>query len=259
VDFPDAGGTNRVGFRFDPDAGAELYTAGIRVVLTEANHIRIIPTVTANQARLEIRNLLNVATLADIGFNGSDNLELRNFINSGHVEVRADTSAGVETLMAQFDPDAESSIRHTDGLIRARTAATGLTVRGDGANSGNITIEDTVPNSLLHFDVTASEYQVRGFINANPMRFTLDDTGGTTRDTLLLDPDADVKLYQVGVEVVHTVTAATGGLEANNTETGGGFRCDCERYQYCRAEGSWVSSFQYDYELTRLGGWRGGR
>jgi hypothetical protein len=49
------------------------------------------------------------------------------------------------------------------------------------------------------------------------------DSGTVTRNLFRGDPDAASELFQVGVSVARTLTAALGGLEANNTLTGAGF------------------------------------
>jgi hypothetical protein len=124
--------------------------------------------------------------------------------------------------MAAFDPDGPSEFYH-DGALRAYTSAVGLILRGDGANSGSFVMEDTGPTTIFHIDVVAGEVQIRSFIDSNTIRFIGDDVGNFQRNMILMDPDADVKLYQVGVEVARTTTAALGGFFANNTLTGAGF------------------------------------
>jgi hypothetical protein len=142
-------------------------------------------------------------------------------VDSSLLVIRGNNSVSATVECAVFDPDGFAQLKFA-GAVTLETRLEGIRVRGDGAATANLTMEGSGGVALLHFDVT-TEYQVRGFINGNSMRFTLDDAGGTTRDTLILDPDADVKLFQVGVEVARTTTAALGGFFANNTLTGAGF------------------------------------
>ena len=70
---------------------------------------------------------------------------------------------------------------------------------------------------------TEAKMHLANLINGQPIEFRADDLGGTPRVLILADPDADVKLYESGVETFRTVPAASGGAEANNLSTGGGF------------------------------------
>jgi hypothetical protein len=206
----------------DPDDDVQLYHPG-------SNLIAFRTTATGADVRVDAAGDPSLTLTEDATISArfqhvasTDITILKNEIDSGHVQVRGEDSGSVDTLMAAFDPDGPSELYH-DGLLRAYTGAVGWTLRGDGASSGNFTMEDTGVATIFHIDVTASEVQIRSFIDSNTVRFVGNDSGSAQRNMILMDPDADVKLYQVGVEVVHTLTAAAGGLEANNTLTGAGF------------------------------------
>ncbi len=66
-------------------------------------------------------------------------------------------------------------------------------------------------------------FLIRNEIHGGNVELAAEDTGGVLRKILEGDPDDDVKLFDEGVEVAHTVPPADGGLEVDNQDTGAGF------------------------------------
>jgi hypothetical protein len=174
----------------------------------------------------------NVLLLME-GSTGVDHMAMRGestrviwdgLVDSSLLLIRGANSVSASVECATFDPDAEVQLKFA-GATTLLTRLEGIRVRGDGADTGNITIEDTGVATVFHIDVVAGITQIRSFINGNVINIIGDDTGGTTRNLITMDPDGanSVELYEVGVSVARTTTAALGGLFANNTLTGAGY------------------------------------
>jgi hypothetical protein len=217
----DAGGVAREMLRMDPDNSVDLSFAGVVTAETVAEGFGA-RSAAADPVFQLIENISLRGTWRHVIATGVS--ELRNREISGHVQIRATDLLSADVPLITGDPDGPVELYH-DALLRAYTNSVGLTLRGDGADSGNFTMEDTGVATIFHIDVTAGITQIRSFINANVINIVGDDTGAVTRNLITMDPDGanSIELYEVGVSVARTATAALGGLFANNTLTGAGF------------------------------------
>jgi len=121
-----------------------------------------------------------------------------------------------------------------NGAQVAASVADGLSIRTDIVAATPPTTE-AVTGKLSIFDLDGTDtLAFVGFNGSNSALFENlmhgggielagENTSGVRKTILIGDPDADVKLYQAGIEVSRTLTAAAGGFEVNNTLTGGGF------------------------------------
>jgi len=147
----------------------------------------------------------------------SPNLIIENLMTGGAIELRSGPSSSVSffvgggTLRAAasllpsfFDIFADGNSDTEPHLLQLKDS------------SGNVKAELgwTNAETKLHLanNINGQELELRGF-----------DFGGNPRVYLLADPDADVKLFHDGVEVLRTVATADGGLEIDNQDTGVGF------------------------------------
>jgi len=219
----DAGGVGRIMQIMDPDAGVALHVLGVRGFLTRTNDVQIIPTVTANLAKLQLTGLLGTPVQANIGFDGGTALEIRNLVDGGAIEIRGDTGAGAETLLGVFDADTGFQLNHTDGLIRARSATTGIFVRGDGAASASLFLEGSGGVLVAQIDVGAV-FDIYNLVDGINMQIRGNDAGTVIRTMIDMDPDNDLDIYHpsAGTVNIRTVVAASGGATVNNALTGAG-------------------------------------
>jgi hypothetical protein len=143
-------------------------------------------------------------------------------VDSSHLIIRGNNAVSATVECARFDPDAEVRLRF-NGAIVFETHAVGINVRGDGADSANITFEDNGPGDIGQIDISGSTMLIECQVNSNPINLVGRSSASVVRQLIQCDPDDDIAFFDVGVEVARTLPAASGGFEANNTLTGAGF------------------------------------
>lgn len=150
------------------------------------------------------------------------NFQFDGFLNSTEFQFQSRDSGGTIRQLLHMDPDNGLELYWgATGAIRAATTLDGLDVLGtllDVDNSGAATLtavlaRNSAGGARLSVDATTALMRVSQTSSAGAFEDTWVD--GTR--------NGDVGLYNNNVRVARTVTAANGGLEANNTETGGGF------------------------------------
>ena len=155
-----------------------------------------------------------------VGFNetiGQTALELKNFVHGGPVQLVGETAAGLERVLFFIDPDQAGpqvfGLLDNDPTVDASIQDARMTFRNP--SSTNIW--------QIGFLEGTNDFSIKLFQDTGILR--LRGSNAANADTLLatFDPVADAKLFQAGVEVFRTDTAANGGAEANNTATGAGF------------------------------------
>ena len=195
---------------------------------------------SANNVRVSAE-LLGVA---EIRSDGNVDNEIRAIVGTyadqtvrwGLGQPTANVNLILENLMTGGDirvisgPASSVSLRPDGGTLRlvASSLAGQVDVFADGATDTEqhfIQLKDSGGNIKGSWGWTSTEAKMhlRNNINGQPIELRGDDFGGTPRVLLLADPDADVKLFNIGVETFRTVAAASGGAEANNLDTGAGF------------------------------------
>lgn len=147
--------------------------------------------------------------------------------NHGQLWVR---SVSPNELMytddAGNDFDLQSTLYFTS-TIRAIAGSSGLLVRSDGSTdtelrSINLQHADGTNRAIIRHN-SDPDLLIRNQIHGGNLLLEAEDSGGAIRSLVSGDPDDDVKLFDVGVEVARTLPAASGGFEVNNTLTGAGF------------------------------------
>jgi hypothetical protein len=109
------------------------------------------------------------------------------------------------------------------GVFTARTVAEGFAARSAAADPVFQLLENTSLRATWRHVIATGISELRNREASGNVQIR--GTDGTVSDVLLaeFDPDGASSLYHDAAEVVHTITAAAGGLEANNTLTGAGF------------------------------------
>lgn len=152
-------------------------------------------------------------------FNGA-NLLFDGFQNSLEFQFQSRDSGGTIRQLLHMDPDNGLELYWgATGTIRGLTVATGFEVPGtllDLNNSGAATAAE--------LRVRNSEGGMKFVIDGGNFQLIQTTSAGVTEDEWISGlQNGAVALFNNNVSVARTVTAANGGLEANNTETGGGF------------------------------------
>lgn len=206
---------------------------------------------------------------ARIGFDGTDAaMRVKCFTEGGAIELIGQATGGGEQVLFGGDPDGAADLYY-DGVIKAITETTGLNVAGSVTASAPPTTElvDTaIELSDLGGDV---QLAVLGFSLTNDLRLTNNmregqilltgtATAGTPRNLASFDPDADASLYHIGSQVLRTLTAAAGGVEANNTLTGAGFERVLTTGDLATAPVTWMkqktaNEFRFNNSVTADG------
>lgn len=169
-----------------------------------------------------------------IGFDGVDAaLSIKNFAEGGDIRLIGQATGGGENTILQADPDTFAALYH-NGAQKIQTAVRGASLSGGVAAADPPTTE-AVNTELVLLDLdsdtilgqlgfnTTNDLRINNVMREGAIFLTGTATAGTPRNLASFDPDADAILYHVGTSVARTITAATGGLEVNNQETGAGF------------------------------------
>jgi hypothetical protein len=219
----DAGGTSRTLFFGSPDGVARINYAGTQRIAALSGGAGIYSdgnTLTGSR-RLDFY-LENGTRTCWIGNDSSDILWLRSDVTSGRIIIAGVDSSVSYSPMFDGDPDGEVSVYY-DGIETLTTEVDGIGVvsstsspsiglytNGKGAKQGEIT-------------ATVTQLKVLNQAHGALVVLSGEDLGGTERTILSGDPDGQLQLMHNGSITTRTVSAATGGLEINNTESGGGF------------------------------------
>ncbi len=139
-------------------------------------------------------------------------LILENLISNGNIDVIPGTSGEVRAVI--------------NSVPYLRVISGGSRFRGTVDNNAqvfwtNIAGLDRASSGFLMSDT----YLLANLIESPGIayRFEGEAAGPVTRTMMEMDPDADWSAFHQGVETVHTVTPANGGLEVDNQDTGVGF------------------------------------
>jgi len=184
-----------------------------------------ITTDNLNAGMVLVESDVMVATpyLEDYLFNILTDLNaINDEIVAGAVSDGANVGTGAEVFQEKNGSilefrtlvSADGSVVITQGADEIDLAASSLT---DG----------TVANSLLTWDAVSGDWdefkELAISFSGGLTTFLSEDSVGAQVTSLTIDGDADVALFFDGAEVMRTLAAASGGLEANNTLTGAGF------------------------------------
>jgi hypothetical protein len=143
---------------------------------------------------------------------------------TGGSRFQIDQVVGVPdvTTLGQIGQNAMLTMTSTEIVTLGNIlSGSGRTIIGGGLDDR---VDFTADSSnILRMQHIAGDWAFHSMTNGDTVRAQADQGGGSTVDLWIGDPDADMKLFQSGTEVARTITAATGGFQANNTLTGAGF------------------------------------
>ena len=168
----------------------------------------------------DIQNSLNIGNIAGPALNPH--------LAFDAATIQAKASAAVSALALSIQPLGGIVSLGAAGVTRAATAPSGIFgVLSDGNTDAEsrlvvLTHQDGTARAQLGHPATDT-LEVRNLIDAGFVQLIGNDPGSVARIVFQGDPDGAGSLYYVGVEVVRTENASNGGLEVNNTLTGGGF------------------------------------
>jgi hypothetical protein len=197
-----------------------------------------------------------------IGHETGSVFHIRSESHGQNITVSAEDAGGIVRTLISGDPDGDSFARATrhftiqtniteDALVatqnadvalfyndikKLRTDAFGAAILAN-INTATPPTTEAVNGRLWFRDLADNDdlgyvgYQgsnvllIQNLMHAGKIAFQAETTAGVSRKMLELLPNGgpSVTLLEVGVAVVQSKTASTGGLEVNNTLTGGGF------------------------------------
>jgi hypothetical protein len=207
----------------DPDADVEIYHP-----LTD----RIALRTTDLGADILGEN----TTTSELGFFSTDGLTERarirtdpssaqfsSRVNGNGISLRVLSGAGAEQVgVSVSGSTGVTDIRWT-GLIRAFTASSGLTIRGNAATNVIALWQGSTAVSIFAMRGEGTQTIWDSLVDSSHLIIRGNNSVSATAECARFDPDAEVRLDFAGVSVMRTLAAASGGLEANNTLTGAGF------------------------------------
>lgn len=140
---------------YDPNQDTPRLSAlgsGLAALLSDGN--------TTAEARMLQFQFSSGTVVGQIGHNSSDDLEIRNSIDSGRIELRADNSVGTNRLLFRGDPDGEANLyQEGTSVARTETAANGgLEVNNQSTGAGFervLTTSDLGGGGPLHDEQTS--------------------------------------------------------------------------------------------------------
>lgn len=259
----DLGGTQRNLIVGDPDDNVSLYYAGALVTRTaaaasgglEANNTltgagfeRVLtasdlfsatttldiigdintatpPTTEAITALLQYVDNDQTDVIGSVGYTAGNDLELRNYMHFGLVDIYYDHITNGQTLALRADPNLDNIALYQGGNIKLRTSGDGPDFYGSSsANFINYYNDAGVQlgYSQITYGTAPEDWTFKTYGHGEGFRFIGEDSIGVAVTFLEMDW-VSVRLYDNNVEVARTVTAGAGGLQANNTATGAGF------------------------------------
>lgn len=190
------------------------------------------PTTEAVNSRLLMFDNDGSDELLFFGFPASPDFLFTNRMHGGTINIRAEDSAGNEDVLFIGDPDGAVDLYHA-GTRQFGTQSSGINVYGSaalptppvGAATTTLILWDSDGSDALGtigFAVS-SALTIANDIHGGAISLQAEDAGGVNRFLANGNPDGAFDTYYQGVLVTGTLPAANGGLQVNNTLTGGGF------------------------------------
>lgn len=253
----DAGGTDSADFSHDGTnfntafttttdwnvtglTGAAIFASGLRnnlehVILSNS------PNLSANHNSLvRFSNSLNTISIGFIGFDAYNGLEIKNQVPAGPLLMSRVSSIGNTAYILEAS-DTYVSFGHPSVsvprfgwkedfgevfIISSWTPA--LPFDTTATPTGGLRLKNggSVLNSTFGADFGmfgTNRLHIKNYMRSGVFDITGTDAAGGAATMATFSPVASADLSYANVVVVKTKTAATGGLEANNTQTGAGF------------------------------------
>lgn len=140
-------------------------------------------------------------------------LVLENLISGGNIIIIPDSPGG----------ELQVSV---GSILHLRVLAGGTHFRGTVDNNAQVFWDDTGGLNRASLGFPTSDVFLFDNQLSNPgvaFRFQGEDSGTITRTMLEMDPNTGPTLFESGVAVARVLPAASGGMEVDNQDTGGGF------------------------------------
>ena len=220
----------------------ELYDAGQLALSTFQAGVSVSGDVTvssppvagdAPDTYIEFFDLNETTRIGYTGFSLSSTIQLTNEMRGGAMQLLATDNGGTQRNILLGDPDVGCGLYY-NGSQKIQTAIVGMNVQGQVATATPPTTE-FVNTRVELYDLDGSDIlasvgfggsnllQLRNYMHAGDIQLLAQDAGGTDRVCANANPDGAFDTYYTGAIVTGTLPAASGGLQVNNTLTGGGF------------------------------------
>lgn len=185
---------------------------------------------TDTDERLLVFRQLDGTARGHVGHPSTATFQIRNFVNGGNVDIVGTDAGGTLTTLLTGNPDGVLTGYH-DGAIAWQTRDDGIMIRGSvdlpiGSAQDSYVLLQTSGGTIIGFmgfNTGDPHLSLRSVNNGGRLDLYANDAGGVQRTVFSGNPGGTAGLFFAGTETARTATAANGGLEANNTSTGGGF------------------------------------
>ena len=222
------------------NGGVSLYYDNATRLLTASTSVDLYGTLANDPntggSQTGLYRIMNSGgTLAgDIGYTASVDMLIYNRVHGGDIVFQGEDSGGtVRTMMRLqpgsagqlLNPTAGWQIQHA-GTNLLVTSVNGLAVTPATGNEGRLDLEATGTNqsAVVRARADGGGMAMRWYEPTLVGQIVQTSAGASVEDTWIeMSLNADVALFYDNTEVARTKTAATGGFEVNNTQTGAGF------------------------------------
>ena len=220
------------------DIGGGAQISGIPLdnqlaVWTNSTTIEGDPGLTYDGTNLSLEETTDVPRFFEI-FNLIGGLELGTLATTATARLgQTNNTGGFEATWIEMLRNGAVTL-FNNGLRHVETTTRGVQLRGllnnAPAGGGIQDVRTAFANAggtivgQVGFENSTTTLSLSNLVEGGNLLLTGDDTGGTSRDLITMDPDGgpSVILRELGVSVAETRTAAAGGLFVNNTLTGAG-------------------------------------
>lgn len=193
-------------------------------LIAQQNNLPSSGAAQVGQFRIEISNGGDPSATFGYPESGgpSTTLQVKSFVHGGPVSILSENNAGVETVLFSADPDGAATASFA-GSVVMRTTVDGIELVGDAVNNSHLQLRDSANTLIGEIDQDASFMLINNHVVDGAIGLLGTVSGPALRTMIFADPIGAVALWNNGFEVFRTLPTASGGAEANNTSTGGGF------------------------------------
>jgi hypothetical protein len=175
------------------EVALELRTGASRINVISVGNAD--PTVPDNVTTRIFWQSADFNDYASLGFNAGISLQLINTAHGGDIQLRAENAAGSLRDLFIADPDGAFTLYH-DGVPSIISIAAGLQVRDTTGDNPTFQLyeDDGVTRGFFITALGASGVVIASDKPGNTITIQADDTGGSARNILIGDPDAETIL-----------------------------------------------------------------
>lgn len=213
-------GQNELALRAEANAGTRIYYDNTQRIVTQAGGIfsvRSDGNTDSETRRLVFEHAVGTDRAA-IGHAGSGEFQIENFIHGSAVRITAEDVGGVEQSLFFADPDGLGRLYY-DGAQSFQTALNGVQVADPFGNPqiDFYTINFAARRGQIRFTGTDAFFDNE--VHGGRVFLTGENTGGTSTNLFIGDPDGSATMYYAGLARIQTLASGNMQLRADGNST----------------------------------------